>query len=301
VLGAFALGFVASRAFALFVQAVVPSTGQARLEYNLQISSRGPDLVVLLFAGGLLIPFVEELVFRGFGLTGYERRVRPIVAAIWTSVLFAAAHGVAAQALAVLPLGYVIARAVQFSGSFWTGVLVHATNNLLSLGLATLLLSNPAFAGMLESSGTQRISPVGGVVALAVTALSLWGATCGCVTGTSFSDRRPAPSGRGACSSSCCSSVRDLPGSDRTAGADGRGRLNRRGPRPGAGRPRAVLLLCFQAVPSAALSSSRRRRAASTPAVTLRPSAYCTARLAEASAPTPPGRNAPARSAALAP
>ncbi|WP_052351815.1 CPBP family intramembrane glutamic endopeptidase, partial [Deinococcus pimensis] len=175
-LGAFGLGFVASRAFALFVQAVFPASGQERLDYNLQITAKGPDLIVLLLAGGLLIPFVEELIFRGFGLSGYERRVRPLVAAVWTSVLFAAAHGVAAQAVAVLPLGYVIARAVQHSRSFWTGVIVHATNNLLSLGLAALLMSNPAFESMLGDSASQRVPLAGGLVALVVTALALWGA-----------------------------------------------------------------------------------------------------------------------------
>ncbi|AFZ68170.1 CPBP family intramembrane glutamic endopeptidase [Deinococcus peraridilitoris] len=176
MLGAFGLGFVASRAFTVFLQAVWPGSSQALQEYNLQFLQGGGVLLVLI-GGGLLIPFVEEWVFRGFGLTGYERRRSPLMAALWTSLLFALIHGVPAQVLAVLPLGWVIARAVQFSGSFWTGVGMHVLNNSLSLGLAALLLSSPVFEQLLqESASSARVSLAAGLAALVVALAALWGA-----------------------------------------------------------------------------------------------------------------------------
>lgn len=177
-LGAFGLGFVASRGIAVFMQAVLPGSTEALQNYNLQFSSTGPDALLLLFAGGLFIPFVEELVFRGLGLAGYEKYRGLLGGAVLTSLLFGLVHGVPAQAVAVFPLGLVIARAVQFTGSFWTGVIMHALNNSLSLGLALLLLGNETFSNLLEGGAAQnvRVGLAGGVAGLVIGALALFGA-----------------------------------------------------------------------------------------------------------------------------
>ena len=175
-LGALGLGLVASRALAVFLQAVWPASGQALQNYNLQFLAGG-GVVWLILGGGLLIPFVEELTFRGFGLTSYEARRGSLFAALATSALFALVHGVPAQVIAVAPLGWIIARAVQFSGSFWTGVLIHASNNTLSFALAAALTSMPSFNKLLDQSAQTRVSPTTGLVALVFGLLALWGAT----------------------------------------------------------------------------------------------------------------------------
>ncbi len=176
MLGALGLGLVASRALAVFLQAVWPASGQALQNYNLQFLAGG-GVVWLILGGGLLIPFVEELTFRGFGLTSYEARRGPLFAALATSALFALVHGVPAQVIAVLPLGWIIARAVQFSGSFWTGVLIHASNNTLSFVLAAALTSMPGADKLLGESAQTRVSPTTGLVALAFAGAALWAAT----------------------------------------------------------------------------------------------------------------------------
>ncbi|PYE55709.1 CPBP family intramembrane glutamic endopeptidase [Deinococcus yavapaiensis] len=177
-LGAFGLGFVASRGLAVFMQAVLPGSSEALQNYNLQFSSSGPDLWLLLFAGGLFIPFVEELVFRGFGLAGYEKYRGVLSGALLTSLLFALVHGVPAQAIAVFPLGLVIARAVQFTRSFWTGVIIHALNNSLSLGAAALLLGNETFSDLLQGGAASnvRIGLGAGFAGLLIGGLALFGA-----------------------------------------------------------------------------------------------------------------------------
>lgn len=176
--GAFGLGFVASRAITVFMQSVFPASADALQDYNLGLISGGWDLWVLLFAGGLFIPFVEELIFRGFGLTAYSRRLGLWGGALATSVLFALVHFVPAQIVAVFPLGLVIARAVQHTGRFWTGVVVHALNNTLSLGAAALLLTNPALKPLVEASteAGARVPLAAGLFALVLGLVALGGA-----------------------------------------------------------------------------------------------------------------------------
>ena len=134
-LGALALGVIASRGILVFVQSVYPQS-LGKIE---QFQTTGWDRYALLLAGGLLIPFGEEVAFRGLLLRGYERARGPLFAALASSLLFASAHGVPAQIAAILPIAWVLARSVQHSGSFWTGVVVHALNNGLSLLLALAL------------------------------------------------------------------------------------------------------------------------------------------------------------------
>ncbi len=134
-LGALALGVIASRGILIFVQSVAP---QSIGDIN-QFQTGGWDRFALLLAGGLLIPFAEEVAFRGLLLRGYERARGPLFAAIASSLLFGLAHGVPAQIAAIFPIAWVLARAAQHSSSFWTGVIIHACNNFFSLLLALLL------------------------------------------------------------------------------------------------------------------------------------------------------------------
>jgi uncharacterized protein len=134
-LGALALGVIASRGILIFVQSVAP---QSIGDIN-QFQTGGWDRFALLLAGGLLIPFAEEVAFRGLLLRGYERARGPLFAALTSSLLFGLAHGVPAQIAAIFPIAWVLARAAQHSGSFWTGVIIHACNNFFSLLLALLL------------------------------------------------------------------------------------------------------------------------------------------------------------------
>ena len=134
-LGALVLGVIASRGILVFVQSVYPQS-LGKIE---QFQTTGWDRWALLLAGGLLIPFAEEVAFRGLLTRGYERARGPLFAALASSLLFGLAHGVPAQIAAIFPIAWVLARSVQHSGSFWTGVVVHALNNGLSLLLAIAL------------------------------------------------------------------------------------------------------------------------------------------------------------------
>lgn len=134
-LAAFVLAFLASRAFVLVYVTLFPQSADAIPQFV----SQGPDLWVLLLAAGLLIPFAEEVAFRGLMLRGHERAAGFTVAAVTTSLAFGVAHGVPASVVGIIPLAYALARLTQHSGSLWNAVIVHALNNTLAVALGSVL------------------------------------------------------------------------------------------------------------------------------------------------------------------
>ena len=139
-LGGLALGLVASRGLLIFVLSLWPG-GAGTVP---QFSSTGTDAWVLLLAAGVLIPLAEEVAFRGLLMRGLEWARGPLLAAVVSSVLFGLAHGSPAQVIAILPLGWLLARSVQHSGSLWTSVLIHMLNNTLAVGLGIRRRCPPA-------------------------------------------------------------------------------------------------------------------------------------------------------------
>ncbi|WP_188962471.1 CPBP family intramembrane glutamic endopeptidase [Deinococcus aquiradiocola] len=173
-LGALTLGVIASRGMLVFVQSVYP---QGLSDIN-QFGTTGWDRFALLLAGGLLIPLAEEVAFRGLLMRGYERARGPLFAALTSSLLFGLAHGVPAQIAAILPIAWVLARAVQHSGSFWTGVIMHACNNFFSLLLALLLSGTSLMDRAQEQLRNLKAIPVQlGLAGLLVAGVCMFVAT----------------------------------------------------------------------------------------------------------------------------
>lgn len=154
-LAAFALGFVASRAFALAATLAFPGLSADAPQFVTQ----GADFVPLLIAAGLLIPLAEEIAFRGLMMRGQETAAGFRVAALASSAAFAVAHGVPLSILAILPLAYTLARVVQASGSLWSGVIVHALNNTLAVLLGAWLLGSGALN--LDTAASQELLNLG--------------------------------------------------------------------------------------------------------------------------------------------
>ena len=106
----------------------------------------------MVLAGGVIIPLIEEIAFRGLMLRGHERAAGFMTAALTTTLAFSLAHGVPLSVAGILPLAYALARLVQHTGSLWNSVIVHALNNGLALALVAALgdrlpLDNAASAG----------------------------------------------------------------------------------------------------------------------------------------------------------
>ena len=141
----FVLAFIASRACALAYVTFFPQAAGTIPEFK----SQGLDLGVLMLTAGLLIPFAQEVAFRGLMMRGHERAAGFTIAAITSTVAFSIAHGVPASIAGILPLAYALARLVQHTGSLWNSVIVHAANNTLAVGLGSLISSSQ----MNESQG----------------------------------------------------------------------------------------------------------------------------------------------------
>jgi hypothetical protein len=112
---------------------------------------------LLLLAGVIVAPLVEELFFRGFVFAGLRPRYGWPKAAAISSALFALFH---LQPLAILPiflLGYLFAFLYQRSRSLWPAILMHVLMNALALGSAYLIAKMGITSG---ADPTEFFSPL---------------------------------------------------------------------------------------------------------------------------------------------
>jgi membrane protease YdiL (CAAX protease family) len=97
--------------------------------------------VGMLLLGGIVVPFAEELFFRGFLYNFLRERW-----GIWTGTLisagvFGAAHGDLALAGAAFVMGIILALVYEYSRSLWAAVLIHLINNSAKIALLYALLA----------------------------------------------------------------------------------------------------------------------------------------------------------------
>ncbi len=98
------------------------------------------ELVMFLLAG-LVIPFAEELFFRGVLYTWLRQHFGFWVSALASAIIFGAAHGDIAIAAGVAVMGVLQAWVFERSHSLWTTFLIHAINNSFKLILLYTLLA----------------------------------------------------------------------------------------------------------------------------------------------------------------
>lgn len=102
----------------------------------------------LAFLGFAFLPAIcEELAFRGFILTGLQRRFRPRTAVFLSSFLFALAHMNVFQFLPTFLLGVVLAYVTTRCGSILPSILFHLLYNTLVLGSAFVIGKTGATEG----------------------------------------------------------------------------------------------------------------------------------------------------------
>ncbi|MGE5138334.1 MAG: lysostaphin resistance A-like protein, partial [Rudaea sp.] len=88
-----------------------------------------PEALVMIVLVGFAGPFAEEILFRGVLYNWLRGRWGFIASAFASSVVFGVMHVEPSIAAATFVLGFIIAGIYEWSGSLWTAVLVHATNN----------------------------------------------------------------------------------------------------------------------------------------------------------------------------
>jgi uncharacterized protein len=88
---------------------------------------------IMLLGACVIAPIAEEIVFRGYLYPVVKRFTEPVIAAIFTGVIFGAIHG---QIWAVIPLslfGILLAVLYEKSGSIWACILCHGMFNTINV------------------------------------------------------------------------------------------------------------------------------------------------------------------------
>lgn len=137
-LAGFAAYFVLYAALLAVATHLFPSLNvNQKQELGFSSASGGGNLLLTFLSLVVLPPLVEETVFRGFVFTGLRNKLRPVWAAVFTSLLFATAHlqfGSGKPLLWVagldtFTLSLVLCYLRHKTDSLWPGVLLHALKN----------------------------------------------------------------------------------------------------------------------------------------------------------------------------
>lgn len=93
------------------------------------------ELILVFVALVLLVPFIEEVLFRGFLLKSFVANLGWVPAALFSSLLFGLAHLQINLAIDTFLLGLVSAGLVHQTRSIWPSVLLHVIKNAVAFTL----------------------------------------------------------------------------------------------------------------------------------------------------------------------
>ncbi len=131
--------------FCVLANLVTGYLTQFIMDFGVELSS--PDLPMPSGVLGVTVSFfrvvvvaalTEEICFRGV-VMGHLRRFGDFFAVAMASVVFAVMHCNLIQAPFALIVGFALGYLCIRTGSLWTGILVHALNNTISLVFSYLL------------------------------------------------------------------------------------------------------------------------------------------------------------------
>jgi len=162
---------------AQFISSVYPISEQAAAAmkpFTDQISSAPWLSVVFLMA---LVPSVcEELAFRGFIFGGLVRENGRFRAVVVTAVMFGVSHGVLQQSIAATFMGLLLGWVALRTGSILPCILIHFTNNMLSVSMERVAGSGNAAGNLLltQTAAGPQYHPLWVVVSLSIAIACLW-------------------------------------------------------------------------------------------------------------------------------
>ncbi|TWT53657.1 ABC-2 family transporter protein [Rubripirellula amarantea] len=133
-----------------------------------QISAAPLGTVILLMA---VVPAIcEELAFRGFIFGGLVRDRGRLRAVIVSAIMFGISHGVLQQSIAASVMGVLLGYVALRTGSVLPGILIHVTNNALSISMERIAEStHPVTQFIVTSTETgPTYQPIWIVASIAV-------------------------------------------------------------------------------------------------------------------------------------
>ncbi|MCL4505260.1 MAG: CPBP family intramembrane metalloprotease [Chloroflexi bacterium] len=141
-IGAGLLALVLTGIIAVLVQMLLHENPQ-----NPQLPFLAPQgftwaaFIGMFVLAGMVVPFAEELFFRGMLYTWLRDRWGVWIGTFGSAILFGLAHGNIAIAAGVGFMGLLQAVVYERSRSLWTTFLIHAINNSIKVVLLYMLLA----------------------------------------------------------------------------------------------------------------------------------------------------------------
>ncbi len=127
----------------------------------------------MMLSVAVIVPFAEELFFRG-ALFGALTRSGPAFVAIWTtSIAFALAHQEPRNWAPLLVVALVLGLLRSFGGSIWSGIALHAAFNAATLSF--VFMNRPV--DVKPQEGTWQLAAIGCV--LGISGVWLFGRVAG--------------------------------------------------------------------------------------------------------------------------
>lgn len=108
------------------------SIGAAEEQAAVTMFREGEDPVVLglmVIAAVLVAPVCEEIIFRGYLYPVAKKYAGSTVAALFSALVFAGAHGNVAAMLPLFVFGLVLVAVYEYTGSIWAPIAVHMLFN----------------------------------------------------------------------------------------------------------------------------------------------------------------------------
>ena len=107
---------------------MLTAIGAAEEQEAVTMFREGQDPVALgmmVFAAVIVAPICEEIIFRGYLYPVAKKYAGSTVAALFSALVFAGAHGNVAAMLPLFVFGLVLVAVYEFSGSIWAPIAVH--------------------------------------------------------------------------------------------------------------------------------------------------------------------------------
>ncbi len=86
-------------------------------------------LILVVLAAVIVAPVCEEIVFRGYLYPAAKKHAGSTVAALFSAIVFAGAHGNIAALIPLFVFGLLLVAVYERSGSIWAPIAVHALFN----------------------------------------------------------------------------------------------------------------------------------------------------------------------------
>jgi uncharacterized protein len=104
--------------------------------------AKDPLVVILMAVAAVIVaPLAEEVVFRGYLYPAAKRFCGPAGAILFSSLVFAAAHGNVVALLPLFSLAVILCLLYELTGSIWASISVHFLFNAATVGIQLLARS----------------------------------------------------------------------------------------------------------------------------------------------------------------